>query len=385
MLNFLFGRVLMRGAAADAVKILNIGMKKEIPFKNYYTKEQFFYVELSERSASRLLREADGAAIALQIVKRRGFPQLCRRYGRRVGLLTGGILSVMLLFLSSRVVWDVRVTGNQVFSDQEIEAMLSECGLGIGTYLPTLDSDLVEMRLLLSHREICWVSVNIRGTTANVEILETVKGEVERGRYANLVASRDGQIERIEAYDGNLVVRVGEVVKEGDLLVSGVYDTLRATRASGAIYARTVRTFEVEIPLVSCEILYTGREWREIYVNFFSKRIKVFANTGKRGEVCDIIYHNNGVVLPNGAYLPIGSEEIVWREYTEQEVSLTEQEAMEAAFAALADQLSAFVSETGAELLGKNVTFELDEQAYRLRCSVICIENIAVVQEFDIN
>lgn len=292
---------------------------------------------------------------------------------------------MMLLFLSSRVVWDVRVTGNQVFSDQEIEAMLSECGLGIGTYLPTLDSDLVEMRLLLSHREICWVSVNIRGTTANVEILETVKGEVERGRYANLVASRDGQIERIEAYDGNLVVRVGDVVKEGDLLVSGVYDTLRATRASGAIYARTVRTFEVEIPLVSREILYTGREWREIYVNFFSKRIKVFANTGKKGEVCDIIYHNNGVVLPNGTYLPIGSEEIIWREYTEQEVSLTEQEAMEAAFADLADKLSAFVSETGAELLGKNITFELDERAYHLRCSVICIENIAVVREFDIN
>ena len=104
MLDFLFGCVLLRGAVSDAVKILNIGMKAEIPFGNYYAKEQFFYVELSERNASRLLREADGAAIELQVVRRRGLPQLWRRYGTRIGVLAGGILSAMLLFLSSRIV-----------------------------------------------------------------------------------------------------------------------------------------------------------------------------------------------------------------------------------------------------------------------------------------
>ena len=242
---------------------------------------------------------------------------------------------------------------------------------------------------MLSHEEICWVSVNVRGTTANVEILETARGQPQDSSAVNLVAAADGRIERIEVYDGHVCVKVGDVVRKGDLLVSGAYDDgllgPRVTHAKGAVYARTVRTFEVEIPLEYAEKVYTGRVWREIYVKFFAKRIKVFANTGNLGGECDIIYRDNGITLPNGAELPVHVESVLYRAHRSEYRRLTGEEAVERGFSALASRLESFVSETGAELLGKEIRWELDEASYRICCRVICIENVAREQQFDAN
>ena len=343
---------------------------------------------LSERHAKRLLCLCEEVGICLFVCKRRGLPQLLSRYGRRVGIWTGALAAAVLVYASSQVVWDIRITGNETLDAREIRSMLSESGLEIGTYLRGFDNDLVETKLLLSHREISWISINIKGTTANVEIQETVRGDSGETNAANLVAARDGQIERVEAYDGSVCVKVGDVVREGEVLVSGLYDgvgSLRTTRARGKIYARTVREFFVEIPLESTEKVYTGREWSEKYINFFSNRIKVFANTGNAGATCDIIYYNSKLGIPGGVSLPIGTETVCYREYREETALLDGQAAMDKAFSEMERQLESFVTETGAELLSKTVEYELDESAYRIRCTVVCIENIAETQEIDID
>ena len=389
MMGFLFGRVRVSGEGRFTAKLLNLLMTYGISYESLSLRGGQIQFQVSERAFRRLAKLCDAEGICLTVEERNGLPQMVRRYGKRIGLLAGILLAAVVLFWGSRVVWDVRVTGNVVLADETVREMLSACGLKSGTYLPTLDTDLVESKMLLSHRELCWISVNIRGTTANVEVLETVSGDRETEMNANLVASCDGQIERIEVYEGNVTVKVGDVVREGDLLAGGIYDKgllgVRITRAKGEIYARTVHSFEIEIPLESEEKVYTGREWTEKYVNFFGKRIKVFANTGNVGAECDIIYRDNGVSLPDGAVLPISLQSVIYREYRKELRTYGNGEAMEQAFSALAGELEAFVTKTGAELLSKTVRCELDESAFRIYCTVICVENIALVQEFDIN
>lgn len=387
-LSFWEGRVTLCADERCGTALLNLFMDHAIPYDGFTVCGDCVRFTISARNAERVLALCKPMGICLSVVERRGFPQAWRRYGRRVGMWLGGIVAASLIFAASRVVWDIRITGNEQLEAREIEAMLKESGLSVGTYLPTLDTDLVENRLLLAHREIGWISVNIKGTTANVEIVETVRGGTAQTEAANLIATRDGRIERVEAYDGNVCVKVGDVVREGQVLVSGVYEGsggLRSTRATGAIYARTVRDFMIEIPLQCTKKVYTGREWREKYINFFSNRIKVFANTGNVGGTCDIIYYNGSLQLPGGVTVPMGTETVCYREYHEESVTLDGQSAMEKAFSALEHQLEAFVTETDAELLRKTVEWELDETAYHLRCTVICIENIALTQEIDID
>ena len=83
--------------------------------------------------------------------------------------------------------------------------------------------------------------------------------------------------------------------------------------------------------------------------------------------------------------MPIGTETVCYREYREETALLDGQAAMDKAFSELERQLESFVTETGAELLSKTVEYELDESAYRIRCTVVCIENIAETQEIDID
>lgn len=390
IIGFFEGRVILCGERRQSAATLNLLMRENIPYERFLTYEDCEQIRfsLSERNAKRLLYLCGEAGICLSVLERRGLPQLLARYGKRVGIWVGVLAATVLVYASSRVVWDIRITGNETLDAREIRSMLSESGLAIGTHLGDFDNDLVETKLLLNHREISWISINIKGTTANVEIQETVRGAETTTDVANLVAARDGQIERVEAYDGSVCVKVGDVVREGEVLVSGLYDgagTLRTTRARGRIYARTVREFLVEIPLETTEKVYTGREWNEKYINFFSNRIKVFTNTGNAGATCDIIYYNSKLEIPGGVSLPIGTETVCYREYREEPTVLDGQAAMEKAFSELESRLEAFVTETGAELLRKTVEYELDESAYRIRCTVVCIEDIALTQEIDID
>lgn len=389
MMRFWEGRIILSGKQCHATAVLNLLLQNSIPYISMGNRGECFCLTMSYRAARRLLCLCEAEGLAFDIVSCSGLPDLWRRYGKRAGLAVGSLLAALLLFFSSRIVWDVRITGNEALGEGEIRAMLEESGLGIGTYLPNLDTDLVESRLLLSHREVCWISVNIRGTTANVEILETEKGHDTDSAAANLVAARDGLIERIEAYDGNVCVKVGDAVKAGDVLASGIYEggdgALRTTRADGRIFARTVRYFEVEIPIATTQKVYTGRSWNEKSIKFFTNRIKVFANTGNAGATCDIIYYDRMLTLPDGAVIPIGMETVRYLEYREEPVTLRIEEAMDRAFAALEAQLGVFVSETGAELLRKTITCDPGEQAFRLMCTVVCIEDIARVEEIDIN
>ena len=83
--------------------------------------------------------------------------------------------------------------------------------------------------------------------------------------------------------------------------------------------------------------------------------------------------------------MPVRAAQTLYREYRMESGRLAENEAMEKAFGALAQRLAQFVSETGAELLEKSLSFCLDEDSYELSCRVICIENVAREQEFDVN
>ena len=82
--------------------------------------------------------------------------------------------------------------------------------------------------------------------------------------------------------------------------------------------------------------------------------------------------------------MPVRAAQTLYREYRTESGRLTGDEAMEKAFAALSQSLTQFVSETGAELLEKSLTFCLDEDSYGLSCRVVCIENVAREQEFDV-
>ncbi len=384
--GLLFGEVSLRGAREDAASLLNLSMELSLPYRAARQEEDGFRLRFSPRDAKVFLGEAGARGLAVEVVGRHGLPYLFYRYRRRVGLYVGCLAVAALLFCARGVVWSVRITGNEQMNQAALQEILAGYGIAPGRTFSSIDADVLETKILLENPDIAWISIHFSGTTVNVELRETRRGSPVSGAVGNLVASADGLIERVEIYDGQSMVKVGDVVRRGDILAGGVYDSgrggLRMTRASGEVFARTVRDIEICVPFVYEKKEYTGRTRQEKFVKFFGNEIKVFTNTGNEGGTCDIIYYEKMLSLAGGREIPVGVRTVKYLEYTAVEARYTEEEAMNEAFRRLADALAALAEDT--ELLQKNIAFEITDEAYVLSCRIVCIENIAREQKIEI-
>ena len=341
--------------------------------------------------AKRLFRICEERGIEVSLGDTRGLPSVLRRVLKRPGLIVGAALGVVLLLSSLRVVWDVRVEGNSLLSSREVEETLLSCGFGVGSSTAGIELDKLENRVLLADRRIAWISVNLRGTVAYVQIREAQRVPREdTSRPANVVASRGGVIERVELAEGNVVVAAGDRVGEGDLLVSGIYDSailgLRTTRASARVYARTVREIEVSVPFSYEQKVYdtTSDAASVAYsINFFGKIVNFSKSTGNEGVLCDTIERKRSLGLVSGVGFPVTLDTVWYLPYEIRAAEHTYAEAEELAYRELARRIGEIPG--GAEILQKTITTRTDDGAFYLSCSLLCMEDIARVQEFEVD
>ena len=70
--------------------------------------------------------------------------------------------------------------------------------------------------------EISWAALNVKGTTVTLNVRETALPSDKSDELPPMmVAKKSGVVRSVELYSGKSAVKVGSVVKEGDLLISG--------------------------------------------------------------------------------------------------------------------------------------------------------------------
>lgn len=374
----------------NAAALLNLCFVEGIPYAGFANESDggiSFCVSLS--MAKRLFSLCERKGIAVTLSHGEGLPCLLWRYRRRAGLMLGALIAVILLVISQRFVWDVRVKGNEMMSESEILAELRACGFGVGSYIPDLNTPALENRILITSDRISWISIHMEGTVAVVQVIEhkpPVPAETDTKKPANLIAACDGQIEYLQLYRGAPVVVVGQAVKKGELLVSGIYDSAldgyRYTRAAGMVMARTKHTVTVEIPLSYEEKVSAAPETDEMWLYFFDFSLKFYKSTGNEGGSCDIIKEDKELNFWGLHDLPISIGIVRRVPYEMQTAERTYEEALELAYAELDARLTALCED--AEILEKRVTTTLTDGSVILECTVSCLENIALQQDFEI-
>ncbi len=390
---FLRGSCTVSIPAVHRTAAMDLCMQMGLQYTNFvWSEEGGIRFSCAFRPARKFLAACRARDIEAEIVAYRGLPYLFERMAKRPGLIVGALLSVALIVLSGLFVWDVQVSGNVTLNESEVVEELRKCGFGVGSYLPNLRVREIENRVLMASERIGWLSINTDGTVARVQIIDHIAGKNEGGsdpsrkHPANLVAICDGQIEYLELYRGNAVVTTGQAVKAGELLVSGLYDSatgsIRFTRAAGRVMARTEHTIELEIPLSYEEKVYDAPYWQEIEVHFFDFSQKIFKNSGNSYILCDIIKYNTYLGQLGNNRLPLSVSYTEARPYHLEARGRTAEEAIELCYEELEQKLATFSDEV--QLLQKEIVTEVGENSVTLVCTVICLENIATVQEFEI-
>lgn len=380
-----YHRVECRGQDAEA--LLNLFARAHLITRGFSREGDRVVFRIAAVDRTYFLRIMETAALSYTLHPMRGLPSFFYRYRRRVGLWLGCAVFAALLVVSRLFVWNITISGNDTVPRSEILQRLDEAGCRLGSFIPTLNFREIYLSVLQSEDRISWISAVRTGTTVRVQVLEKRQGEnhaLRREGAANLVASRDGQIERLEISSGIAAVSVGQPVKQGTLLVSGVRDLredrFSVTYAQGRVYARVCREIEVRVPLKTVKIEETERRLIGLQLIFFSKYINIFNNAGISDAFCDTITKEEWVALPGMENLPFCVVLQYGVNRTQTPTELTPAQALATAFSRLNGRIAQELG--GAELLEKKTEASFEGEECVLHCSVWCIEDIAQIQEF---
>ena len=313
--------------------------------------------------------------VKTRVLARFGLPFFIKKHRLRVGFAAGLVLYFAALFFLSSFVWNVRVVGNVTISEKDILAACERLGLYEGVRRSDIDQELFRTRLALEFDNIAWASVNIEGVRATVNISESEPDRLPPKAPSNLVAGFDGVITAIEVTEGTIKTAVGQTVRKGDLLVSGITEYKDGTYSFGAsegeVIAQTERELECFVPFEQTEKRYVGRPIKRRVLTFFGLNIPLYLGTVEGPYETETVCRR---FEKYEMYLPIKLTETEFLKYETVNITLSEEAAVQKAEAEL---LKLEESELkNAEILEKKADFEVTSSGVRIITKYKCRQNI---------
>jgi similar to stage IV sporulation protein len=199
----------------------------------------------TDRRGYRRMRTcAEPAGVRLTEIKRTGLPFLLHSYRYRCGMPAGFLVCVATLAVLSQMIWTIEVTGNQRVAAEDILTVAASLGIRPGAWRKNINARDVSQAALRQLPVLTWLAVNLRGSSAVIEVREALlPNPRDEQTPQNIIARKAGQIKIIEVYSGSQAVRPGQAVLPGDLLagsaVANADATHRYVRASAYAVART--------------------------------------------------------------------------------------------------------------------------------------------------
>lgn len=320
------------------------------------------------------------AMCELAVVREMGFGKTFGGLWRRRLFALGLLLCAAGAFVIPKFVFFYDVVGNETVPDAEILRALHSLGVGFGTYGPDIQPQALKNKMLLLVPELQWFTVQQSGMCAHVVVRERPEklAVEERRAPMNVVAAKDGVLTSVSSLEGNCLCAPGQVVTEGQVLISAYTDlefTTRVSAALGEIYAETLTHKQVVCPDTALFKQPNGKTARRISLLVGEKRWNIFANGGNPEGKCDKITKTHMLTLPGGFEIPVGLEITELSGYDLVKKPLPEEMAQ----ALLIEQLERGVRQDmiAGEILDEALDLTRQNDRYELHASVRCEEMIA--------
>ena len=174
------------------------------------------------------------------------------------------LLCVLLVFVSSQMILRIGIehTGANAAA---VRRVLAQEGVHVGMLKKALELGTLRARLAHALPGLAFAGVEYRGSTLVLTGYQAVEGEElsVAGRGTDIVAARSGIITRISASNGTPVVKPGDAVHKGQVLIAGYERGERGTQipviAQGQVSARVYFGGEAQVSLRQSRTVETGQ------------------------------------------------------------------------------------------------------------------------------
>ena len=325
---------------------------------------------------------AQNSGMEIKILKNCGLPFVAKRHKWRAGVLAGIILTVLFIWYMSGFVWNVEIIEEKGCKIENLEKSVYEEGVKTGARKSEIDILQVQENLLEQFPELSWISVNIFGSKAQVEY--TIAKEntpiTDESIPKNIVAEKSGQIVLIEGYKGTNMVKKGEFVAQGSLLISGVVTngdlTEELVRAKGKVFATTEN-----------EIVKKHNEKIDTEIVEFSKSRYIFYLFGLKipfgiNHESDLMSTTDIFLIGNDTVLPVGFIREDNLRVTDKNVSLNKNERILLGLCESVEEKRNEYSQTEIEKTRCSVkNFEAETE---VKLYIKCVEDISMEGGFHV-
>lgn len=219
-------------------RVLNEALRAGIRFANVRRESRVrLTARLNVRHFYALRKVCRKRRVRVRILEKHSIP--LRLWGRLAprALIWSWVPVLLLLLAASRFVWFVQVEGCYQVTRQEVLHLLEQQDVKPGTPVAGLEHAAISRAVMAGDERIAWAGVRRAGVILTVRIVEAEPEPAQQPqkRY-DIRAAEDGVIVSITPLQGEAMVRAGDVVHKGDLLISGA-----GGEAEGTIIARVSR------------------------------------------------------------------------------------------------------------------------------------------------
>jgi similar to stage IV sporulation protein len=276
-------------------KILNLCAKNRISVWNTRVFGQKIRFYITVKDFKKLPEILKKSGIRVHILKKKGFPFFINRYKKRLGVFVGIVLFISCLQFMSSFIWNIDVIGNRNVEKSEIISICEDLGIKVGVKSGSIDTKNKVQELLLKTDKLSWASFNIEGCKLTVNVSEITPKNENNAIATNLKASEDGIIKKIDVTSGNCVVSVGDTVKKGDILVSGIIENASGTKfvhSMGSVLAETKQVITLSGSYAREEIYPIGKYKKKSVLEIFVFKIPLYIGKEKGEFITETKIHN---------------------------------------------------------------------------------------------
>ena len=384
LLRYIIGYVRFEAHGVFFERFLTICAKNGVRVFEPTKKDDVMVGYVFARDYKKLKKPSRKSGLRLRIVKKVGLPFFISRYRLRLGIVVGIVIFLSVLTILSNFVWSIKVVGLETVEKREVLETLEGLGLKIGSYIPSIDVRKLKQQFLLSSDEVAWIAININSSVAEIQIHERVQSPeftVDNDKACDVVASQAGLIKYMEVYDGQPQVKVGEVVLDGQLLVSGIVEdkkgnvTLKHARAK--ILALVWEDTEIVIDMAQQYRVDTGEKKILNTLVLFGLKVPLYLS-----EKVDFDYYEENSSIPLSIFgfeLPLSVERRILIGYEDAVEELSEASAKRLAFEKLDEYIENVYADSHIEK--QNANSRVENRQYILSVNFTIKKDIAKEKE----
>ena len=375
LLRLILGYVRIEIEGYYIERFINICRNKKILIWNLKREKGVkLYLNIGINDFKKLSEISRKTKCKVKIESKRGIPFILHRYKKRKIFLIFLIIVSMSIYISSKYVWNIDIEVEDNLQMENIMKDLERAGLKKGMKKNEIDTNAIINELRLKRNDISWLGIDIEGTNVIIKIVKADDRPeiIDNSDYCNIIATKDGIITKITAQNGTAVVKPGDTVKKGTVLIAGYmegkYTDTRYVHSLGNVEAKVWYTKKTKIPYKQVISRYTGNEEKKLQIKINNFQIN-FYKTLSKFKIYDTIYAEQNLKIFSNFYLPISVVKITNKEQIKETKNYSVEEAKNLGIKQLSEEIEKEI-ENKSTILRKNNKYRRATRVYRSKCNL---------------